>query len=182
MKKILALALCLVMVLGLTACNSGVQPTSKVEPVEGKNAPQTYGNLTVFVPDSMTLSGGSASDPSDLNVLWLAPKDGAAKFFQVSILADAETAKANVDRLKETNANAEDVEVMTFGERDWTGITYQAENNPCFDLYSDNGETVVEVLCYGYGMTDAETGAILESIVAVKPVVEEAPAAAEPAK
>ena len=150
--KISALVMALLLIVGsLVACGGGG--------VTGET--QTWGNITVLVPNGMTLKGGSILDEQDPNVVNISKTDDAMKYFLITIVADEESAKSNIDLTREINEGCEDVSVEAGST--WTGVKYQFLGD-VFQVYGKVGEKYVMCQSYGYAADSDTTKAILGSL------------------
>ena len=166
MKKILrgaALLLAAVLLVGtLAACggnNAGSQASSQTaessqaetssqasEPeasgVTGET--QTWGNITLLVPEGMTLKGGSSIDPESKDALTLTLDENPAHYIMVTVV-EPETAENSVATTKEMNNGASEVYLST--GMGWNGVAYKyAGTTDCFQMYAKTGDGKKAVL------------------------------------
>ena len=136
---------------------SEASPAGKIE---------TWGNLTVFVPEGFSLTGGSLLSKEDQNSLWIQLDANKSIYYLISIVAE-DVAKNGVETTKEMNAEYDPVDVkFTTGSIEWTGVSYvYSGSTDCFYIYSNiDGKTVI--VQAGWNTYDSEqTKTILASIV-----------------
>lgn len=159
--KVLAPVLALVLLVSLlSGCDLNRVLTGQT-PVEG--SVQTWGNISVFVPKGMTLSGGSLTNHYDPDALMLQLDENQMHYFLVTVM-DREDAEDSVKITKEMNTDAADITVK-IGDANWTGVTYKfAGTSDCFELWTPMGEKVALVQAAWYTCDSAEAKAVLESI------------------
>ena len=170
MKKILVIALALVLCLSIVAC-SKEGGEGKKDDVKGET--QTWGQITVFVPEGYELSGGSitGSDSDDETQCSIQPTTFNMYDYWWIAIKDAEDAAASIESTKEFN-NGEDVTV-TAGDNTWTGCKYVYESSfngsiDCGSISSEiNGVTYLVTFC-GHAPESAEMIAVLESLAAAE--------------
>ena len=166
LKKALFVLLALTLVLSFAACGGeSTSSTGEAEPADDsvKGAPQTWGNITVFVPDTMKLSGGSMINKEDPNALSLQLKENESHYVMFSTLSDEDTAVSSVATTKEMNASSNPVDVtFTAGGVEWKGVAYKyAGMSDCFMVYANVSGTVFVVQGGWYAYDSAEVKAIL---------------------
>ncbi len=176
-SKILALILAVAMLATVMVACGGKMDESKeantaTSEIGGADAPtvagseQTWGELTVFVPDSMTMEGGNGTyDPDDPKTLWLKDKEKLTNYIKVMIIDSEDNAKNNLETTKEMNEkyNPSDIKV-TAGDHEWTGISYTASGYDCVMLYSVVGEKVYSTMSAGYASDGDVLKAVLSSL------------------
>ncbi len=181
--KIIALVLSLAMVIGIFAACSSKEPAkvddnktteqpsnNKTDEPKGEDPKQevkgeekTWGNITVFIPEGMQLTGGSLIDKESKNDLSIQLTENLSHYYNVSIVEE-ETAINSVAGTKEINEGASDVS-FTAGENTWTGVAYKyASTTDCFQVYSTINGKVVLITAGWNAYDSAETNAILASI------------------
>lgn len=118
-------------------------------PVVGEE--QTWGEITVSVPDSMDMQGGSFGNSEDLKSTTLNDKDNAANYIIVTIVDSEESARSNVEMSKSVNEtyHPEDIS-FTAGGGSWEGITYDAHGIVCTNAFAVIGDKVFSVLAAGH--------------------------------
>ena len=182
MKRIfgmIALLLAAMMVMTLTAAcgtekkDEGSAQTASTQAAQDnaqdnavKGAEQTWGEITIFVPDSMNMQGGDGSvDPDDQKTVWLTDKDNAYSYIKVMIYDSADDVKVSIDTTKEINKeyNPEDVK-MTVGGTEWNGVAYVAMNTDCSSLYATVGDKVYFLMIGGQKYDSDIVKAILASL------------------
>lgn len=154
MKKIkniiLSVLLVTVLVCSLAACGNDS------DSVKGKT--MTWGNMTVFVPDGMTLTGGSITDSSDPNTLWLKVDNKPTNYFLISV-REEESAKLDIESTKEFNGG-DDITAYSVKGTEWNGVTYDYNGEPCVQMYG-NG---FEIMSFGFAYDSDVTAAIAASL------------------
>ena len=167
-KKILALILAALAAFAmLAACGGGEEGggESVGEPVDGEA--QSWGNITVFVPDASSLVGGSVTDTEDPDTAWILADENNTHYYKIYIVADAETAAADVSMTKEinyVNGGAGDVDFEIDGVK-WTGFAYiYGSSCDCFQVYAQIGGKCVVVMAAYHAYDSAESTAVLGSI------------------
>lgn len=172
-SKVLALILAIAMLATfMVACGgkkdddkSGAGADTAEPAVTG--AEQTWGELTVFVPDSMDFKGGDGTfDPDDPKTAWLTDKEKATNYIKVSIVDSEDNAKSNIETTREMNKsyNPVDSSVKINDTAEWTGITYNASGTDCTMLYSVAGDKVYFVMAGGYKDNDDTLLEVLKSL------------------
>ena len=160
-KPVVLLGLVFVLLLGMLAGCSDSSTPAAAEAVKG--SVQTWGNISIFVPEGMTLSGGSLIDPEDPDSLWIQLDENQMHYFLVNIV-DEETAVSSVDATKEMNDGAADVSV-TIGSITWKGAAYKyAGMTDCFQMWASVNGKIALVQAAWYAYDGAEAKAVLESI------------------
>lgn len=127
------------------------------------SATETWGDLTVGVPDGWTFSKGDTFDETDTRYCSL--KKSVLVFFDFK-LEDESLAKQHYDYNKNTYTN-EQVDVSgTYGTIDWTGFQYSdGWGGYGFELIAEVNGKPVRVSCCGYKFDSKEAKAVLESLV-----------------
>lgn len=179
MKKIIAFTLALVLVLALAACGNSPATPGSDKPAD-TNAPapavkgeqQSWGLISVLVPEGYVLSGGSITgvDDTDETQCAIQPETPSMYDYYWICVQDAETAAANIEMTKSMN-NAEDITVND-GSRDWTGChyTYDAYSGKvdCGAISCVIGDATYVVNFCGHAPDSAEMIAVLASVSAAK--------------
>lgn len=145
-----------------TAVPATEAPTEST-PVTG--ASQSWGEISVLVPDSMNMQGGNGTlDPEDEQTLWMYNNDNAADYIEVTTKYDEASAKNNIEMSKSVNEtyHPEDVSFTAGGE--WNGITYDAHGIACTVIYSVSGDKVYYVMIAGYPYDGDVVKTVLESL------------------
>ena len=149
---------------GLILCALAVTLFGACGAKQRKNASgaqEKWGKVSVFVPETMFLEGGTMTDPSDEHVLWLKDKADPDNYITVT-LTDAGTAKNDIGFVK-TIEECQDVEPFKTGKTTWTGVSYKHGYDDCFTVYTE-ADNVFEVNGYGYAVTDDTVQEVLSSI------------------
>lgn len=127
-----------------------------------KGTTETWGNITVDVPEGMTLKGGSILDADDPDVVNISKDDNAMNYFLITINDDEEGVKEGVETTRESNDGAADVSFEA--GVNWTGVSYDFSGTPVMQVYGEfNGKYAV-VQSYGFTPDDDVTKSILGSI------------------
>ena len=172
--KILVLTLALVLVVScFAACgeNNSAAPANN-DASANNDAPattaapagatQTWGNITVLVPDGFTLDGGSMFDDNSADDLTLT--GSGLNYFQISILENEDSAKDNLDMTKSFNEEAKPEDVTVSANGAWTGVYYNSYGYDCFQVYATVNGKVVQVNGCGYKPDSATAVDVLSSI------------------
>lgn len=128
--------------------------------VAGKT--ETWGNITVLVPDDMKLKGGNALDEKDPDVVNISKKDNATNYFLITINDSLDGAKSSLDSTKDANKGSKDT-TFTAG-KDWTAVTYEYSGSPAFQAYADFDGRYAVVQSFGFASDDDTTNAVLSSL------------------
>lgn len=172
MKKILSVLVIMIMTIAcLTACGgSGGSSDSGNAPdipsVPGEE--QTWGNITVLVPEGMKLQGGNLGDDQDKNSLWLLPEEGGLNYY-IIVVEESDAIDNNIESTREINKSydVKDIEPFSTGVMEWTGITYEVQGYVCSMLKgTGNGGKCLQVQISGYSPTEDQTVAVCASIAA----------------
>lgn len=99
---------------------------------------QTWGDITVFVPDEMNIEGGA-----DQKSVCLYMNNDDTRFFKVSIVDSEEIAKSSIEAAKATEEKYQTVEV-TGENMTWEGIAI-SQGMHGFFIYSIIGDKVYYV-------------------------------------
>ena len=181
MTKLLALTLALVLIAScFAACGSkSSAPASGDNAAANDNGPasanteapaapaadvQSWGNISLAVPEGYTLKGGSLFDEEDPDQLTISGQ--GLDYFQVSIVESEEDAKDNLDMTKSLNEELkpEDVTVTANGVT-WTGVYYNSYGYDCFQVYAKLNGKIVQVNGCGCKQDSSLANAVLSSIV-----------------
>ena len=123
---------------------------------------ETWGNITVFVPDGMTLTGGNALDAKNPDVLTIKKNDNELNYFLITASDDEDSAKSGIESTREFNEGAKDVSVDA--GTTWTGVTYEYFGTPAFHIYGTVDGRVAVIQSYGFAADSDETKSVLGSI------------------
>ena len=164
--RILALVMAMLLAVGVfAACGesggSGDKVSDGGESVKGET--KTWGNITVLVPEGMTLKGGNILDENDPDVVNISKTDNAMNYFLITVDDDEEDAKGGIDSTREINSGCEDVTVEA-GGKTWKGVKYQYSGNDVFQIYATVDGRVPVVQCYGFAPDSDTSKAILASL------------------
>lgn len=144
--------------------DSSDEKSSAANTVAGKT--ETWGNITVLVPDGMTLKGGNVLDEKDPDVVNISKDDNAMNYFLITINDDEEGVKSGIDSTREINKGAEDISFEA--GTTWTGVTYDYSGSPVFQVYGKVDGRYVVVQSYGFKADDDTAMSVLESLKVTK--------------
>lgn len=183
-KTILILALAMLMALSVAACGeekssgsdtkdkasqsdsddkgSDTAESSQEEENDVAGEKQTWGNITVLVPEDMTLTGGNALDENNPDVLNIAKKDNALNYFLITIVDTEEDASSGLETTRSINEGCKDVSFDAGSQ--WTGVTYEYSGTPVYQIYGAVGSRFAVVQSYGFDPESDISKAILNSI------------------
>ena len=123
---------------------------------------QTWGNITVLVPEGMTLKGGNVLDEKDPDVVNISKNDNAMNYFLITINDTEDGAKMGIDSTKEANKGSEDVSFEA-GVK-WTGVSYEYSGSPAFQAYGEFDGRFAVVQSFGFGVDEDVTKSVLTSL------------------
>ncbi len=172
MKKFMKIT-AIVMALALLVCafaSCGGQGSGDASSADGgaaaadavKGETQTWGNITVLVPEDMTLKGGNVLDEKNPDVVNISKKDNAMNYFLITINDDEEGVKSGIDSTREVNDGAKDVTVDAGAS--WKGVTYEYSGMDVFQIYADFDGRFAVVQSYGFAADSDVSKAILSSL------------------
>lgn len=138
--------------------------TPAADTVKGET--QTWGNITVLVPEDMTLKGGNVLDEKNPDVVNIAKKDNAMNYFLITINDSEDGAKMGIDSTKEANEGSKDVEFEA-GVK-WTGVSYEYSGSPAFQAYAEFDGRYAVVQSFGFATDDDVTTSVLSSLKVAK--------------
>jgi hypothetical protein len=163
--KILALVLMLALTVTLFAACGGEKTDADGDSGDAKvkGETQTWGNVTLFVPEEYTLNGGNVIDPEDPDVLTLNKGDSFRDYIMLSANFTEDNATSSIDTTRSLNDGAEDIEIAA-GANTWKGVAYNASGVDCISVYANIGEGYVVVSSAGLTKDDAVLSAVLESV------------------
>ena len=158
---VMALLLCLA---AFASCGGGDNGTSSGGGDNGAVAgkTETWGNITVLVPEGMTLKGGNALDEKNPDVVNISKDDNAMNYFLITINDDEDSAKMGIDSTKEVNEGSKDVSLEA-GVK-WTGVSYEFSGSPAFQVYGEFDGRFAVVQSFGFGADEDVTKSVLESL------------------
>lgn len=154
MKKLIALAVALIMILSLCACGGEKAPIG---------SEMTWGNISVFVPKGWTFTEGSLIDEQDPDALSIKDPDASLLTYINIIVDDEDAIDRNIQASKDINEGATDTTVKA-GDKEWTGVTYESMGHGCGYLKHVEGDKVMAVYYCGYRTEDTVFNTILASI------------------
>ena len=158
--KLIAIALIVsVVAVALASCGGNSEGGSDNAPA---GETQTWGNITVLVPDGMELKGGNILDENDPDVVNIHEKDNELHYFLITLGDSEDDAASSIEATKEYNEGAEDYTIDIGGVK-WTGVKYDYMG-PVFQAYGTVNGQIVMVQCYGFESDGATTTAVLQSI------------------
>ncbi len=156
--KVTAFVMALMLVIAAFAsCGGGGDSAS----VSGKT--ETWGNITVLVPDGMKLTGGNILDKKNPDVVNIAKEDKATNYFLITISDDENSAKSGIDSTRSMNKGCEDI-TLEFDNGKWEGVAYDYSGMEVFQIYGKVGGRIAVVQSYGFGSDSETTKAILNSL------------------
>ena len=123
---------------------------------------QTWGNITVLVPDGMTLKGGNVLDEKDPDVVNISKKDNATNYILITISDDEEGAKSGLDSTKDANKGSKET-TFEAGKK-WTAVTYEYSGSPAFQAYAEFDGRYAVIQSFGFATDDETTTAVLSSL------------------
>ncbi len=124
---------------------------------------KTWGNITVLVPEGMTLKGGDVLNKEDPDKLTISKNDNAMNYFLITVSDSEDNAKSNVETTRSMNKGCKDVSVETEGAK-WTGVTYDYSGTKVFQIYAKVDGRVVTVQSYGFEADSDTSKAVLGSL------------------
>lgn len=170
--KILALILAIAMLAAVTVACGGKKEsdTAQVDSNQAENGQadngsgdsssikgeeQTWGEITVFVPEDMELNGGDMADKENKKAARLLAKDDAMKYINITVYEDDSNPKSNIDMTKSMNKeyNPADVSYEKDGVT-WTGVEYDSYGLHCVTVYATVGSKVFYSMSAGYELKD----------------------------
>lgn len=174
-RTALILMLAVLMVVSIAACgkndaasgsdtssgaSSGDAGDSGNVAVQGKT--ETWGNITVAVPEGMNLKGGNALDENNPDVVNISEADNAMHYFLITVVDTEEQAASDIDSTREFNEGAQDVTVDAGVQ--WKGVQYDYSGSPVFHIYGVVDGRAVEVQSYSFAPDSDTAKAILGSL------------------
>ncbi len=163
--KIIALVMMLTLVVTVFAsCGDKKEGSDEgASEASAKGETQTWGNITIFVPEGYTLNGGDMFDSENPDKLTLNKEGSSYDYVMISANFTEDNAVSSIDTTKEMNEGSEDVEI-TAGANTWKGVAYNASGVDCISLYAKIGEGYVVLSSAGMSKDDATFKTVLESI------------------
>ena len=140
-RTALILMLAVLMVVSIAACgkndaasgsdtssgaSSGDAGDSGNVAVQGKT--ETWGNITVAVPEGMNLKGGNALDENNPDVVNISEANNAMHYFLITVVDTEEQAASDIDSTREFNEGSQDVTVDAGVQ--WKGVQYDYSGSP----------------------------------------------------
>ncbi|MCQ2419191.1 MAG: hypothetical protein MJ085_05325 [Clostridia bacterium] len=171
MKKLIAILLVLVLAFGVFACSaeSGGHKHKKEDEITWGSM-QTWGRISVFVPDGYVLQGGNITgiDDTDETQCSIQPETPSFYDYYWIVITDAETAESNIEATKAINSGKN--ATVTAGDHEWKGVTYSMTGlNGSIDagvVYSEIDGVVYQVTFVGHEPDSNEVSSVLKSIKA----------------
>lgn len=157
MKKFLAVLLATVLALGIVACGSKGDSGSGSD-VKGEK--QTGGNITVLVPENMSLTQGDLLDKSNPDAVSISETKNALKYIQVFV--KEETAiDDSMDMTREVNSECtfKDVTIGNF-----SGYSYDSNGINCIQLKGKVGDKNVQIAAAYFDNDDEILKAVIDSV------------------
>ena len=134
--------------------------SSAADTVKGKT--ETWGNITVLVPEGMTLKGGNILDKENPDVVNIAKDDNAMNYFLITVNDDEEGAKSGIDSTREMNEGAKDTTFSAGTE--WKGVSYDYSGVAVLHVYGEVDGKIVVVQSYGFKSDEDITKSVLGSL------------------
>ena len=167
MKKLFALVLSVILVVALVGCGGSSAKTKGEAKMKGTT--ETWGEISVFVPDGFEFHGGNITgvDDTDEKQCYM-KKDPQSMYDYIWIVVkdDEASAKSNVETTKDVN-KAEDVTVKA-DNGEWTGCHYVYESYKgsvdCGAIYATVDGKTIQVNFAGYAPESKEMKAVLSSL------------------
>ena len=145
-----------------SAAESSAAESSAAESSAAESSAATWGNITVAVPDGMTLTGGNVLDANNPDVLTIKKDDNELNYFLVTAGDDESSAKAGIESTREFNEGAKDVSVDA--GTTWTGVTYDYFDTPAFHIYGKVDGRVAVIQSFGFDVESDVAKSLLSSI------------------
>jgi len=162
MKKFIKIA-CIVMILALTvtmfaSCGGGE------DSADVKGETQTWGDITLFVPEEYTLKGGDMFGDEVPNRLTLNKGESSFEYIMVGSGYTEDEVDSSIEMTRSINEGCEDIEIKA-GANTWTGVAYNSLGVDCVSVSAPIGDGYVLITSAGAAKDDAAFNAVLESIV-----------------
>lgn len=158
MKKFIAIALSVILVLSLCACGGG-------KGGEVKGTTETWGNITILVPEKMKIVGGDLFDDQNPDALTVEYENDAFKYVIVSI-NDEESIDMGLDSTREWNSDEEFHDLtLNLPNGIWDGFWYTSFSTKCVGLKGRLSNGYVQISAAGIDPDSKLLEAILGSIV-----------------
>ena len=129
---------------------------------DAKGETQTWGNITVLVPEGMNLKGGNILDENNPDIVNVKKDDNELNYFLITIVDSEDDAKSSLELTRSANEGAKDVTIDAGAA--WKGVTYQSLNMDVFQVYGTVDGKVVTVQAFGFAADDSTTKDVLSSI------------------
>ncbi len=142
--------------------NSETEPEQPESEVEISGEQKNWGAFQVFIPEGMTLTGGSLIDIEDPNSLWIQPEEFSLDCLQIT-KTDEASAEKDIKEAKEAY-DTSDISKFSAGEFSWTGVSYVSGDRLVQILMGVSGGICVEVKITGYEYDSDMVKSILEGI------------------
>lgn len=139
---------------------SGEGSSAAADTVKGKT--ETWGNITVLVPEDMKLKGGNVLDEKNPDVVNISKNDNATNYFLITINDTVDGVKSGLDSTKEANKGSKDATFKAGAE--WTAVTYEYSGSPAFQAYAEIDGRFAVVQSFGFATDDDYTTAVLSSL------------------
>lgn len=163
MKKAVALGAALALtVCGMAGCGSAGSAGGSADGGDAAGRQETWGNLSVLVPEDMYLTGGSVTDEQDPDSLWLQDAHDQFKYYVVTVV-DGEQLETDIKQSVAIN-EGETKDGFKVGGNSWHGMTYTFNDKPGFQVGAEIGGVTYEVSCYGYDLESDRSQSILASV------------------
>ncbi len=164
--RIFALVLALIMAATVFASCGGDSSADSAggnDSSDAKGETQTWGNITVFVPEGFALKGGDMFDDEDPDKLTLSKDGSSFDYFLVTAGFTQDNAEMSIEGTRSANEGCEDVEIKV-GDVTWKGVAYTWSSLDIVVVTAPMGEGYVLFTSSGHGKDDATFKAVLESL------------------
>lgn len=133
---------------------------------QAKGTVETWGVITVLIPEGMSLKGGSLLDSESKNdATIMGAANDYSEYFMISVKDSEDTVKDSIDMTREINDDVKIDDVTeTLDGVEWKGITYESLGIRVYVVYAEIGGQFVQVTGTGHTYDDATSVAILKSV------------------
>ena len=163
--KSVSVLLISVLLLTFCLCGCGGAKDDENNPSKIAGKTETWGNITIVVPDGMTLEKGDLLDDNNKDALSLQDSKEVFRFIMVAI-RDEESIDMGMEMTKEMNTDAtfKDVEIK-LDNGTFTGYAYTSEGVECIQLKGKIGDKFVQIGTDAFTSDDEILKGVLASIV-----------------
>ena len=169
--KIFAFMLVLALAFTMFAACNKKDDTKKSDDTEAekveeqiKGEEQTWGNITVFVPEGYKLNTKNLfgeEDPDEVSLT--SESDEYFDYFKVTANMDENNVTSSLDTTRDINEGCTDIE-FTAGGKTWTGVTYNSSGYDVVSAYAPFGDSYVLVMTASHTSDDPTFLAVIESL------------------